>query len=186
MKARMIGYARVSTDDQNMGLQLKALKAINCDKIYTDHGVSGARSSRPGLAQALAVLRPGDKLVVWRLDRLGRSLVNLIQLLEQLGQCEVLFLSLCEQIDTTTSGGRLVFHMIAALAEFERNLISERTRAGMAAARAQGKHLGRASALSPEQCQEARKLLNGGLAPALVAARFKVHPRTLQRRLAKL
>jgi DNA invertase Pin-like site-specific DNA recombinase len=131
-----IGYARVSTDEQNLSLQIDALKAVGCEKIFSDQGISGSLASRPNLNRALRTLRPGDKLVVWRLDRLGRSLVNLIQLLDQLGEKGVRFHSLNENIDTTSSGGRLVFHMMAALAEFERTLISERTRAGMAAARA--------------------------------------------------
>ncbi|WBO58473.1 recombinase family protein [Acidocella sp. MX-AZ03] len=138
-----IGYARVSTDEQNLSLQIDALKAVGCEKIFSDQGISGSLASRPNLNRALRTLRPGDKLVVWRLDRLGRSLVNLIQLLDQLGEKGVRFHSLNENIDTTSSGGRLVFHMMAALAEFERTLISERTRAGMAAARAKGKHVGR-------------------------------------------
>ncbi|WP_449101552.1 recombinase family protein [Pseudomonas veronii] len=181
-----IGYARVSTDEQNIDMQIKALEAAGCDEVFTDHGLSGSLQSRPGLDQALATLLPGDKLVVWRLDRLGRSLVNLVQLLDQLGKREIRFHSLNEHIDTSSSGGRLVFHMMAALAEFERALISERTRAGMAAARAQGRHLGRSPSLTPAQCKDARALIDiEGRSYQEVAIRYKVHPRTLQRLLAK-
>lgn len=181
-----IGYARVSTDDQNLDLQLQALRSAACDRIFTDRGISGAQGSRPGLDQALAYLRPGDKLVVWRLDRLGRSLTNLITLLDQLGSRKVRFHSLCEQVDTATSGGRLVFHMIAALAEFERSLISERTRAGMAAARARGVHIGRAPALNDQQCRQAIGMIRTGQPLRAVACAMGVHPRTLQRRLSRL
>ncbi|QHI96782.1 recombinase family protein [Xylophilus rhododendri] len=178
---KKIGYARVSTDEQNLDLQIQALNQAGCDVIYADRGVSGSTASRPGLDRALTSLRKGDKLVVWRLDRLGRSLLNLIQLLEKLGKCGISFRSLCEYIDTGSSGGRLVFHMMAALAEFERSLISERTRAGMAAARARGKHLGRRPSLSPSQCERAESLLSSGIGVDEVALRFDVTPRTLNR-----
>lgn len=138
-----IGYARVSTDVQRMDLQLDALKQAGCDQIFTDHGISGASNERPGLQQAMDMLQKGDTLVVWRLDRLGRSLVNLVEYVGSLGKQGVEFRSLSESIDTSSSGGKLLFHMIAALAEFERSLISERTRAGMAAAKLRGKHVGR-------------------------------------------
>lgn len=176
-----IGYARVSTDEQNLDLQIQALKSAGCDVIYTDSGISGSVRKRPGLTKALKSLRKGDKLVVWRLDRLGRSLVNLVQLLEELGKREIRFCSMCEHIDTSSSGGRLVFHMMAALAEFERSLISERTRAGMAAARARGQHVGRFPSMNTEQCLEAQALLDQGIPPTCVAKRFKVTPRTLIR-----
>lgn len=182
----MIGYARVSTEDQNMDLQIQALKRLGCDKVFTDHGISGSCTSRPGLDQAMTRLKPGDKLVVWRLDRLGRSLTHLVRLLELLGRREVLFESLTEHIDTSSSGGRLVFHMMAALAEFERALISERTRAGMAAARSNGKHLGRPPLLSPEQAEQARQLLDSGKRSVReLAFELGVHPRTLTRVLAR-
>lgn len=140
---RRIGYARVSTDDQHLDLQLNALKKADCECIFTDQGISGNTSNRPGLKQVMANLKPGDILVVWRLDRLGRSLVNLVEIINNLGKKGVEFQSLTENIDTSSSGGRLVFHILAALAEFERALISERTRAGMEAARLKGKRLGR-------------------------------------------
>jgi DNA invertase Pin-like site-specific DNA recombinase len=179
--SKKVGYARVSTDEQNLDLQVRALKQAGCDVIYTDSGVSGSTRSRPGLDRALGSLRKGDKLVVWRLDRLGRSLLNLIQLLENLGTREISFRSLCEYIDTSSSGGRLVFHMMAALAEFERSLISERTLAGMAAARARGQHLGRQPSLNTSQCAQAHLLLSEGLDVYEVAQRFEVTPRTLSR-----
>ncbi|VVE82968.1 recombinase family protein [Pandoraea sputorum] len=183
----MIGYARVSTEDQNLDLQIQALKRLGCDKVFTDHGVSGSATSRPGLERAMTRLKPGDKLVVWRLDRLGRSLAHLVRLLESLGRRDILFQSLTEHIDTSSSGGRLVFHMMAALAEFERSLISERTRAGMAAARANGKHLGRRPLLSPEQVGYARSLLDDGTTSTHeVALQLGVHPRTVTRMLARV
>lgn len=177
----LVGYARVSTDEQNLDLQIQALERAGCDIIYTDRGISGSTRKRPGLDKALKKLRQGDKLVVWRLDRLGRSLVNLVQLLENLGEREIRFHSICEHIDTSSSGGRLVFHMMAALAEFERSLISERTRAGMAAARARGQHMGRFPSMNLKQCLDAKALLNEGLSPTYVAQHFKVTPRTLLR-----
>jgi len=146
----LIGYARISTDDQNLALQHDALTAAGCEKIYEDR-ISGARAERPGLALALEVARAGDTLVVWRLDRLGRSLKDLIALAERLEQRKVGLRSLKEALDTTSSGGRLVFHMFGALAEFERDLIRERTRAGLSAARARGRLGGRPKLLTPEK-----------------------------------
>lgn len=178
---RKIGYARVSTDEQNLDLQIQALKCAGCELIYTDSGISGSVRARPGLDKALRRLSAGDMLIVWRLDRLGRSLVHLVHLLENLGNRHIRFKSICEYIDTSSSGGRLVFHMMAALAEFERSLISERTRAGMAAARARGKHLGRQPSLNVDQCREAKLLLNQGVNIRNVADQFKVTPRTLIR-----
>src|SRR5947209_8302640 len=131
----LIGYARVSTLDQNLALQQDALSAAGCEQLYTD-AVSGSVTDRPGLTQALSHLRTGDTLVVWRLDRLGRSLPHLIETVKQLQEREVGFRSLQEQIDTTTSGGKLVFHVFGALAEFERDLIRERTHAGLEIGRA--------------------------------------------------
>ncbi len=142
----LIGYARVSTDDQNLHLQKDALNTTKCDRIFEDC-LSGSKSKRPGLDAALEMLRTGDTLVVWRLDRLGRSLKDLIQLTETLKERGVGLKSLQEAIDTTTSSGQLIFHLFAALAEFERNLIRERTNAGLAAARARGRLGGRPKAL---------------------------------------
>lgn len=179
---RRVGYARVSTYEQDLGLQVQALQAAGCDEIFTDHGISGACFERPGLAEAVASLRQMDMLVVWRLDRLGRSLVDLVRLVNELGARQVEFRSLSEAIDTSSSGGRLLFHLLAAMAEFERSLISERTRAGMAAAQSRGIHVGRRPALAPEQRSEARRELSRPGADAReIAKRFGVHPRTLLR-----
>lgn len=145
-----IGYARVSTGEQHLDLQLTALKKAGCDKILSDHGVSGSRFDRPGLREALRLAQSGDTLLVWRLDRLGRSLSHLVEVVGNLGRKNVEFVSLTENLDTRSSTGMLMFHMIAALAEFERALISERTRAGMAAARARGAQIGRPRRLSQE------------------------------------
>lgn len=152
----MIGYARVSTGDQRLDLQIQALENVGCDRIFTDHGQSGFRFSRNGLDRALKTLMPGGTLVVWRLDRLGRSLSGLVGLMEQLGERGIHFRSVTENIDTASSGGKLMFHMMAALAEFERSLISERTRAGMAVARKRGIQVGRPKALSPDLIDIAR------------------------------
>ncbi len=146
----LVGYARVSTDDQDLALQRDALTAVGCERLCTDT-MSGAKADRPGLAEALKLCRAGDTLVVWRLDRLGRSLTNLIELMTLLAEKGVGFRSLSEQIDTTTSGGKLVFHIFGALAEFERELIRERTRAGLAAARARGRQGGRPKRLDTVQ-----------------------------------
>lgn len=154
----LIGYARVSTDDQDFALQEDALKNVGCKKIYYDK-MSGAKSERPGLREALDYLRDGeDCLVVWRLYRLGRSLKNLIEMMNRLEERGIGFQSLQESIDTTTSGGKLIFHIFGALAEFERNLIRERTKAGLAAARARGKKGGRRKALDEEKTRRLYKL----------------------------
>src|SRR3954470_3634818 len=130
----LIGYARVSTDDQNLDLQRDALTKAGCEQIYTDR-VSGTKATRKGLKEALSHLRAGDTLVVWRLDRLGRSLRHLIDTITELGDRGVGFKSLQENIDTTTSGGKLVFHIFGSMAEFERDIIKERTNAGLESAR---------------------------------------------------
>ena len=147
-----VGYARVSTHDQNLSLQLDALKQAGCEEIHQDQ-VSGAKAERSGLQDALAYLRQGDTLVVWRLDRLGRSLKHLIEIVTQLEERGIGLQSLQESIDTTTSGGRLVFHIFGALAEFERNLIRERTQAGLQAARARGRKGGRPKALDAKKSE---------------------------------
>lgn len=138
-----VGYARVSTEEQSLDLQLDALKRDGCERVFHDHGLSGAMVSRPALEAALKSLRFGDVLVVWKLDRLGRSLAHLISIIVSLEGRGVGFRSISEAIDTTSASGRLLFHIMGALAEFERTLISERTRAGMEAARARGVHVGR-------------------------------------------
>lgn len=139
----MVGYARVSTDEQRPDLQIDALKKAGCERVLVDEGVPGSRESRPALDQALGQLRPGDVLVTWKLDRLGRSLSHLIHVVTALEAKQVAFRSLSEAIDTGTAAGRLLFHVMGALAEFERSLISERTKAGLAAARARGRYPGR-------------------------------------------
>jgi DNA invertase Pin-like site-specific DNA recombinase len=146
----LIGYARVSTHDQTLNLQRDALEKAGCNKLFTDIA-SGEKAERIGLEQALNYVRKGDTLVVWRLDRLGRSLPHLIATMTDLEERGIGFKSLTENIDTTTSGGKLIFHIFGALAEFERNLIRERTLAGLAAARARGRKGGRPKALTPEQ-----------------------------------
>jgi DNA invertase Pin-like site-specific DNA recombinase len=177
-----IGYARVSTDDQNLDLQERALSDAGVGQIFTDR-VSGATQSRPGLDAALAALQKGDTLVVWRLDRLGRSLPHLISVVAELGNRDVGFQSLSDQLDTTSAQGRLVFHMMGALAEFERALISERTRAGVQAARARGVRLGRRPTLTASQIEHAKSLIASGESPSAVAHTFRVGRSTLYRSL---
>lgn len=177
----LIGYARVSTDEQNLDLQLDALKRAGCGRIFQDIGVSGAVARRPGLDQALAALEPGDTLIVWRLDRLGRSLINLIQAIQDLDRRSVHFRSLTETIDTGSSGGRLVFHLMGAMAEFERALISERTRAGMKVAKTRGQPIGRPPLLSEKQRAEIRRSLARGAAIASLAKRYSVSTTTIAR-----
>jgi DNA invertase Pin-like site-specific DNA recombinase len=137
-----IGYVRVSKHEQNETLQIDALNASGCEKWFIDK-VTGSKAERKGLSEALAYLRPGDTFVVWKLDRAGRSLKHLIELLKDLQERDIAFVSLTEQIDTTTPGGKLIFHLMGALAEFERDLIRERTNAGLAAAKARGRIGGR-------------------------------------------
>ncbi len=137
-----VGYVRVSRHEQTEDLQVDALRAANCERLFTDK-LSGATLERKGLDEALSFLRPGDALVVWKLDRAGRSLKHLIELMNTLHQRNITFISLTEQIDTTTPSGKLIFHFMGALAEFERDLIRERTAAGLAAARARGRRGGR-------------------------------------------
>ncbi|MBA2671254.1 MAG: recombinase family protein [Gemmatimonadetes bacterium] len=156
-----IGYARVSTGEQTLDLQLDALAQDDCEKIFTETA-SGTKSERPVLQEALAYARAGDTLVVWRLDRLGRSLPHLIETVTDLRTRGIGFRSLTEQIDTTTPGGKLIFHVFGALAEFERDLIQERTHAGIAAARARGRVGGRPRKLTPNQVALARRLYGDG------------------------
>lgn len=153
----LIGYARVSTDDQNLNLQRDALQQAGCSRIYEDR-LSGAKVARPGLEKALEMARVGDVLVVWRLDRLGRSLKDLIGMVETLSERGIELHSLTEALATTSSSGKLIFHLFGALAEFERNLIRERTQAGLKAARARGRKGGRPKALEPAKRQLALKL----------------------------
>ena len=154
-----VGYARVSRDEQNLDLQIDALKAAGCEKIYTDK-ISGTTTERAGLDDLLSYIRPEDVLVVWRLDRLGRTLKKLILMIEELANRNIAFMSLRESIDTTTSGGRLIFHVFGALAEFEREIISERTKAGLQAAKARGRCGGRPRLMDQEKVRLARMLHN--------------------------
>ncbi len=179
-----IGYARVSTDDQNLDLQRDALRAAGCNEIYEDQGVSGTIERRPGLIAALAALGAGDVLVTWRLDRLGRSLPHLIGLVAELQTKGSEFQSLTEAIDTTSAGGKLVFHIMGALAEFERSLIVERTNAGIQAAKRRGQILGRRRKLTPAQIAHARESIESGRETASsMASLFKVERSTLWRAL---
>ena len=155
----LIGYARVSTHDQTLDLQKDALLKVGCEKIFTDR-VSGTKAERKGLTEALSHLREGDTLVVWRLDRLGRSLRHLIDTITDLAEKSIGFKSLSENIDTTTSGGKLVFHIFGALAEFERDIIKERTKAGLLAARTRGRTGGRPATLTSKKKAMAQALYN--------------------------
>lgn len=155
----LIGYARVSTTDQTLDLQKDALEKAGCSRIFTDTA-SGAKAERTGLDEALSHLREGDTLVVWRLDRLGRSLRHLIETITKLANRGIGFKSITEAIDTTTSGGKLIFHIFGALAEFERDIIRERTQAGLTAARARGRNGGRPKALTPKKAQQLLTLYN--------------------------
>jgi DNA invertase Pin-like site-specific DNA recombinase len=176
-----VGYARVSTQDQDLALQLDALQAAGCAKIYTKKA-SGAQRDRPQLHAALDYLRAGDTLVVWKLDRLARSLRQLLDTVETLHSRQIGLHSLTEAIDTGTPGGTLVFHLFGALAEFERAIIRERTRAGLAAARARGRTGGRPRALSEADTTAARALLKDpAITVAAVARRLQVSPATLYR-----
>ncbi len=157
-----IGYARVSTQDQTLNLQQDALQKIGCSKIFTDT-ISGVTTERKGLEEALEFLREGDSLVVWKLDRLGRSLKHLIETITALNNRKIGFRSVTENIDTTTSGGKLIFHIFGALAEFERDIIRERTLAGLQAARARGRRGGRPRAKTldtPKKVAIAQQLYN--------------------------
>ena len=177
------GYARVSTSEQHLDLQVKALRAAGCESIHRDKGISGMQRDRPQLKRAMKKLEKGDVLVVWKLDRLGRSLGHLIELVFELKEQGVGFASVSESIDTTTPGGKLFFHMMGALAEFERDLIVERTKAGMDAARRRGQHLGRPRKLNQTQLDHAKEMLEQGKSCNETARILGVVPSTLYRRL---
>jgi DNA invertase Pin-like site-specific DNA recombinase len=179
----LLGYARVSTDQQNLALQLDALTSAGCRRTFRDVG-SGSLKQRPQLEECLSFLQPGDMLVVWRLDRLGRGLKHLIELVEQLDARGVGFKSLTENIDTTTSGGRLTFHIFGALAQFEREIIRERTRAGVAAARARGRVGGRPPAMTPEKLAAARTMRASKHTMPAIAKALGVSVATLYRHMA--
>lgn len=180
-KPMLIGYARVSTVDQNLALQRDALTEAGCQKIFTEQ-MSGAVADRPALHDALEFARSGDTLIVWKLDRLARSMKQLIETVENLRLRGIGFRSLTEALDTTTAQGRLVFHMFGALAEFERSLIRERTQAGLAAARRAGRTGGRPPKLTEDDLDVARALLaNPDIGVTQIAHRLGVSPATLYR-----
>jgi DNA invertase Pin-like site-specific DNA recombinase len=176
----LIGYARVSTYEQTLALQQDALQKAGCNKIFTDTA-SGAKTERKGLEEALTYVRKGDTLVVWRLDRLGRSLPHLITTMTEFEEQRIGFKSLTENIDTTTSGGKLIFHIFGALAEFERNLIRERTQAGLLAACARGKKGGRPQALTARQLGIAQDLYEKGHPVMDICRTLKISKATLYR-----
>jgi len=184
-RARKFGYARVSTDDQTPALQLAALTKAGRKTVFKDDGLSGATTKRPALLRCLKKLEHGDTPIVWKLDRLGRSLRDLITMLDDLKHRGVKFRSLTEAIDTETPTGRAMWQMIGVLAELERSLISERTRAGVKAARSRGVKFGRKPKLTPQQLDHARELIEKGEHDRQgIADLFKVSRTTLYRALA--
>jgi len=179
-----VGYARVSTRDQQANLQTDALTEAGCETIY-EEAASGAQRDRPKLAEALAYLRDGDTLVVWKMDRLARSLRQLIETVELLEERGIGFVSLTEKIDTTSPGGKLVFHLFGALAEFERGMIRERTKAGLKAAKDRGAKLGRPRVMTDDQIAMARTMKkDGAYTSAQIAEQFGVSRATLYRELS--
>lgn len=176
----LIGYARVSTQDQNLELQSDALTKVGCQKVFEDK-VSGTRADRPGLAKALEILHEGDTLVVWKLDRLGRSVKQLVELVGELHKQGVQFKSLTDAIDTGTPSGRFFFHVMASLSEMERELIVERTRAGLEMARRLGRKGGRKPKMTDSKIESAKKLLASGVPPKDVARNLGVSVPTLYR-----
>ncbi|EBN2322952.1 TPA: recombinase family protein [Citrobacter farmeri] len=177
----LIGYVRVSTNDQNLELQLDALNRLDCDQIFEDK-ISGAKSKRPGLDKMMKKLRPGDTVVVWKLDRLGRSLIHLVDLLRYFRENNIEFFSVTEGIRISTSIGRFAYTMLSAAAEMERENIIERTRAGLAVARAKGRIGGRRPKLSDEQWAQAGRLIAAGEPRQRVAMIFDVGISTLYKR----
>ena len=177
-----IGYARVSTRDQKSDLQVDALKAAGCERVYQDVA-SGAKTARPALDELLGQLRAGDVLVIWKLDRMGRSLKHLVELVGSLMERKVGLLSLNDPIDTTSAQGRLVFNLFASLAEFERELIHQRTSSGRAAAMARGVKFGRKPKLTPDQIALGQRLVGEGTSVREAAKLLKCHHATLYRAL---
>ena len=178
-----IGYARVSTDDQNLDLQLDALQKAGCETVYKE-SASGKSADRPELEQCLKALRIGDTLVIWRLDRLGRSLSDLVRIVSDLEQRKIGLESLTERIETESATGKLIFHVFAALSEFERNLIRERTQAGLNAARARGRFGGRKPKLDAKQIREIKALLRDPeVSVTDVAHRYGISRTTLYKRV---
>ena len=181
-----LGYARVSTGEQNLALQIDALRAAGAEEIFEDKGISGSTVLKPAYGDMLRRARSGDEIMVWRLDRLGRSLPSLITELELLGSMGVGFRSLTEQIETVTPAGRLFFHMVGAFAQFERDVIRERTNAGLQAARRAGKKLGRPPAISEEQWKQAKPLLTEphNMSVVAVASLLNVTRQAIYKRLS--
>ena len=175
-----VGYVRVSTADQDYSVQLEALKAAGVGKVFEEKA-SGGRFDRPELQKMLEHFREGDVLVVWKLDRLSRSLRDLLNIIEKLDATGVGFVSLTESIDTTSPAGRMMMQMVGAFAEFERSMIRERTKAGLEHAKANGVKLGRKSKMSQKQKEKACEMLNDGVAGAEIARLFDVHPATISR-----
>jgi DNA invertase Pin-like site-specific DNA recombinase len=183
--AMLIGYARVSTNEQDAGAQVAALKAAGCDRIYREKA-SGGRWDRPELHRLLDQLRRRDVLVVWKLDRLSRSLRDVLTIMERLARAKAGFRSLTEAIDTTTPAGRMMMQMVGAFAEFERAMLRERTKAGLQAARREGRIGGRPPKLTAQQRAEIRRMISRGRKTAAQAARlFSVHPATVSRLLSQ-
>ena len=176
----LVGYARVSTDDQNPDMQVDDLKKAECKKIFIDK-ISGVSKEKPELKKALSYLRDGDTLVVWKLDRLGRSVRKLIELTDELENRNINFKSLTDSIDTSTPAGRFFFHVMASLSEMERELLIERTQKGLAAARKRGRIGGRKRLMTPAKIDSAKKLLAAGSPPKEVAANLGISVPTLYR-----
>lgn len=179
-----IAYARVSTDEQNLDLQVNALKRAGYDALFTDQGISGVTTERPGLMKALNALNDGDTLMVWRLDRLARSMRDLTDTVWALHRRGIRFHSICEHIDVGSAFGEFQLHIMSAMAHFERALIVERTRAGVAAAKARGAQIGRKPALNPEEFQEAMFLRTNGMSVDEIAQKFSIGRSTLYRYLS--
>lgn len=183
----IIGYARVSTEEQLPDLQIDALEQAGCVKIFTDRGLSALARQRPGFEQALESLKPGDTFVIWKMDRAFRSLRHALDVLELFEQCDIRFRTLTEAIDTTTPMGKCMYQIRNAFAELERNLISERTSAGMQAAKKRGAKLGRPKSLSDAQIREARAILKARPQTTLtaLAQKYGVSPKTVKRALSE-
>ncbi len=181
---RKIGYARVSTKDQRLRMQRDALESVKCDLVFEDHGVSGAKASRKGLDRLLEAIQPGDTVIVYKLDRLGRSVLHLADLLVWFEKREIHFCSLSEGINTTTPGGKLVYHLFSAFAEFQRNVILENTLAGLNAARKRGSRLGKPSVIDADTLTIAQRMVDeSGLSVTEIARRLELSRSTLSRAL---
>lgn len=178
-----IGYARVSTDGQNLDMQIAALEAAGCDRVYKEHA-SGADRVRQRLEQALSGLKDGDSLIVWKLDRLGRSVAHLVAIGDDLRKRSVDLVSITEGIDTRTPAGKMIFHVIAAMAEMERDLASERVKAGMEAAARTGRHMGRPPKITPAKAAAARALLESGQPLPNIASALELSVSSVKRALS--